>query len=157
MDLPSRMCIPDFYMRFRMSLCLFSRTIGGSIPPSGITLPPLPSRFFSYLSLLISYFITRVIEGVFEELLSWATNAIETSSNQPVLPHAIIVLNASDHDNRPDFWNSKSNTAEILKSVSRVLNTNERLRFWVDSWRERGKNIATLGELILCYYSSIEV
>lgn len=89
--------------------------------------------------------------------MSWATNAIETSSNQPVLPHAIIVLNASDHDNRPDFWNSKSNTAEILKSVSRVLNTNERLRSWVDSWRERGKNIATLGELILCYYSSIEV
>ncbi|KAK1832963.1 acyl transferase/acyl hydrolase/lysophospholipase [Podospora conica] len=99
----------------------------------------------------------RVIEKVFEELISWATNAIETSSNQPILPHAIIVLNASEHDNHPHFWDSKLNTAEILESVSKVLKTNERFSSWVDSWRVRGKEINTLRDLILCYYSSIEV
>ena len=76
----------------------------------------------------------RVIEKVFEQLIHWATNAIETSSNQPILPHAIIVLNASEHDNHEGFWDSGLNTEEILASVSKVLDTNERLSVWADSW-----------------------
>ncbi|KAK4446666.1 acyl transferase/acyl hydrolase/lysophospholipase [Podospora aff. communis PSN243] len=99
----------------------------------------------------------RVIEKVFEELISWATNAIETTSNQPILPHAIIVLNASKHDNHERFWDSRQNTKDILASVSKVLDRNERLSSWADSWRRRGKTIETLQDLVLCYYSSIEV
>lgn len=104
-----------------------------------------------------SNFHGRVIEKVFESLISWATNAIETSSNQPILPHAIIVLNASEHDNHEGFWDSKLNTAEILESVSKVLDTNERFSSWADSWRRRHKTIETLQDLVLCYYSSVEV
>jgi hypothetical protein len=46
----------------------------------------------------------RVIESVFEKLVDWAAAALEKSSNQPVLPHAIIVLNASDNSTNPDLW-----------------------------------------------------
>ncbi|KAK0631476.1 hypothetical protein B0T14DRAFT_3900 [Immersiella caudata] len=99
----------------------------------------------------------RVIEKVFEKLISWATNAIETSSNQPILPHAIIVLNASVNDNYEGFWDSELNTKEILASVSQVLGTNEKMKRWAESWRSRGKKIESLHDLVLCYYSSIEI
>lgn len=101
--------------------------------------------------------MSSVIEKAFEQLISWATNAIEASSNQPILPHAIIVLNASVHDNHKGFWDSELNTREILASVSKVLDTNEKMRGWADSWRRRGKTIETVRDLVLCYYSSIEV
>jgi hypothetical protein len=47
----------------------------------------------------------RVIESVFEKLVDWAAAALEKSSNQPVLPHAIIVLNASDNSTNAELWN----------------------------------------------------
>jgi hypothetical protein len=46
----------------------------------------------------------RTIESVFEKLVDWAAAALEKSSNQPVLPHAIIVLNASENSTQPDLW-----------------------------------------------------
>ena len=101
--------------------------------------------------------LDRVIEKLFEKLIGWATTAIETSSNQPILPHAIVVLNASKHNTQEGFWDLDQNTEEILTSVSKALNTNERLRFWAESWRCRGKTIETLRDLVLCYYSSIQV
>lgn len=86
-------------------------------------------------------------------MISWATKAIGTSSNQPILPHAIIVINASEHDNHPHFWDSKLNTADILESMSKVLDTNKKFSSCADSWRDRGKTINTLQDLVLCYYS----
>jgi len=115
--------------------------------------PPVPRLCNSRVKI----YLGSIIEKVFESLIGWATNAIETSSNQPILPHAIIVLNASEHDSHEGFWDSKLNTAEILASVSKVLNTNERFSSWADSWRHRDKTINTLEDLVLCYYSSIEV
>ena len=46
----------------------------------------------------------RVIEVVIEQLIQWAAAALETSSNQPVLPHAIIVLNVSENATDPELW-----------------------------------------------------
>jgi len=67
------------------------------------------------------------------------------------------VLNASEHDSHEGFWDSKLNTAEILASVSDVLDTNEKFSFWAGSWRRRHKTIETMQDLVSCYYSSIEV
>lgn len=46
----------------------------------------------------------RVIENALEKLVDWASAALEISLNQPVLPHAILLLNASDNSTGPDLW-----------------------------------------------------
>lgn len=99
----------------------------------------------------------RVVEHVFERLITWAAAAIETSSNQPVLPHAIIVLNASENDLDEKLWDVPTNTESILEDLARTVNRNETFKKWAQFWRERGKEINTLTELVLCYYSSVQV
>ncbi|KAI1124855.1 hypothetical protein F5Y10DRAFT_284739 [Nemania abortiva] len=66
----------------------------------------------------------RVIEHVFERLVQWAVAAIETSSNQPVLPHAIIALNASEHDIDDKRWNVLDTTDSILHDLGHTVNYN---------------------------------
>ncbi|KAI0003957.1 hypothetical protein F4779DRAFT_621638 [Xylariaceae sp. FL0662B] len=99
----------------------------------------------------------RVIEHVFERLVKWAAAAIETSSNQPVLPHAIIALNASEHDLDNRSWDVHHNTETILNDLAHTVNRNETFKKWAQFWRERGKVIDTLVDLVLCYYSSIQI
>lgn len=96
-----------------------------------------------------------MIEQVFEKLVTWAVNAIETSSNQPILPHAIIVLNK--HDDYLKLGGAPTNTKDILNDISHVIDLNKTFLKWAEYWRERGKPIKTLSDLVLCYYSSIEV
>lgn len=99
----------------------------------------------------------RVVEHVFERLITWAAAAIETSSNQPVLPHAVIVLNASEHDIDEKLWDVPANTQSILEGLARTVNRNETFKKWAQFWRERNKPINTLLDLVLCYYSSVQV
>ncbi|GAW26646.1 putative lysophospholipase-like protein [Rosellinia necatrix] len=99
----------------------------------------------------------RVIEHVFERLVKWAAAAIETSSNQPVLPHAIIALNASENDSDVTQWDVPHSTESILFDLQNTVNRNETFKKWAQFWRERGRTIETLLHLILCYYSSIQI
>ena len=46
----------------------------------------------------------RVVESVFTLLLEWASAALESASNQPVLPAAIIALNATEINVDPLQW-----------------------------------------------------
>ncbi|KAJ2991286.1 hypothetical protein NUW58_g2566 [Xylaria curta] len=99
----------------------------------------------------------RVIEHVFERLVQWAAAAIETSSNQPVLPHAIIALNASEHDLDDRRWDVHDTTESILVDLGHTVNHNVTFKRWAQFWRERGKAINGLVDLIKCYYSSIQI
>ncbi|KAK8121780.1 hypothetical protein PG984_010450 [Apiospora sp. TS-2023a] len=99
----------------------------------------------------------KTIEHVFEKLVKWAAAAIETSSNQPVLPHAIIALNASEHDIDVKLWDVKFNTETILEDLAHTVNRNETFKKWSQFWRERGKAIDNLLDLVLCYYSTIQI
>ena len=51
----------------------------------------------------------------------WAAAALEKSSNQPVLPHAIIVLNASKYDIDPDLWDVDTSTSRLFENLSRTV------------------------------------
>ncbi|KAF2756983.1 hypothetical protein EJ05DRAFT_49848 [Pseudovirgaria hyperparasitica] len=99
----------------------------------------------------------RTVETVFERLITWAMAAIETSSNQPMLPHAVIALNASEHNIAPGLWDVNANTQNILDDLAPTVNQNETFMKWAQYWRERGKMIETLEHLVLCYYSSIQI
>ncbi|PLB46500.1 hypothetical protein P170DRAFT_457118 [Aspergillus steynii IBT 23096] len=79
----------------------------------------------------------RVVENVVDQLIDWATAALEKSSNQPVLPHAIIILNAAENNTEPDL--------------------NHNLRARAAFWAPRQRRITSIRDLLLSYYSTIRV
>lgn len=99
----------------------------------------------------------RVVESVIEQLLRWAADALETSSNQPVLPHAIIVLNAYDNASDPDLWEPGHSTTSLMASVSRAVHRNHNIRKFAEFWRQKGREIESVETLLLSYYSSNRV
>lgn len=99
------------------------------------------------------------MESVFERLVNWAAAALEQSSNQPLLPHAIIVLNAhpSENDVDPSLWDVSTATEELLDSLSRTVYHNPVFKKYAQFWRERGRQVETVEQLMRSYYSSIKV
>ena len=98
----------------------------------------------------------RMIEDVMEQLIVWADAVIETASNQPVLPHAIIVLNASDNQ-ESRLWDVNSSTTALLDDISQAVTENPRLKTFAAKWNQRGFRIDSVQSLLLAYYSSIRV
>jgi energy-coupling factor transporter ATP-binding protein EcfA2 len=99
----------------------------------------------------------RVIENAIEQLIRWAEAALETSSNQPVLPHAVIVLNASDNASDPTLWDVNNATVALMESVRRAVHQNHEMRRFAEIWRQRGRPVETVEMLLLSYYSSVRV
>ncbi|KAK5102797.1 hypothetical protein LTS08_003597 [Lithohypha guttulata] len=95
----------------------------------------------------------RTIEDVVEQLISWADAVIQSSSNQPVLPHAIIVLNASDNKDER-LWDVDVSTTALLNNVRVAVNQNPILKKYAAKW---GYRIDSAQSLLLSYYSSIRV
>jgi hypothetical protein len=99
----------------------------------------------------------RTIESVFEKLVDWAAAALEKSSNQPVLPHAIIVLNASENSTEPHLWDPEIATNTLLQSLSGTVFKNDKFKKYAAFWRERQRQVDTVEELLKSYYSSVKV
>lgn len=99
----------------------------------------------------------RVIEGVFEKLIEWAAAALETSSNQPVLPCAIIALNASEINIDGKLWDVGHATTELLESLMQTVQRNPSFQKYAEFWMARNRQVETLEQLVLCYYSSIKI
>jgi len=99
----------------------------------------------------------RVIENVVERLIEWAAAALEMSSNQPVLPHAIIALNASELNLDPKQWDATFATKWLITSFEGNLSNNATFKKHAQIWRNRGREINTVEDLLLSYYSSVTV
>ena len=99
----------------------------------------------------------RVIESVFERLIEWAAAALETSSNQPVLPSAIIALNATEINIPTELWDVETGTNSLLDSLAETVHSNTCFQRFAQFWKDRSNPITTLKDLILCYYSSIQI
>lgn len=74
---------------------------------------------------------------------------METSSNQPILPHAVIVNTAAR------IWDVEASKRELRKWLESAIWENPSLRKAADEWRDRGRSINSVKSLLLCYYSSI--
>ncbi|KIV80057.1 hypothetical protein PV11_07587 [Exophiala sideris] len=98
----------------------------------------------------------RATEGALEQLVIWADAVIETASNQLVLPHAIIVLNASDNTKK-ELWDVDASTEDLLSRFSDAVNQNPRLQRLANKWNARGFKIKSVQSLLLTYYSSVRV
>jgi hypothetical protein len=89
--------------------------------------------------------------------VEWASAALETASNQPILPYALIVLNACEDETLPELWDSDTSTRSIFKSLVDTVRKNLVFKRHARLWMERGRSVDTLEDLMLCYFSSIKV
>lgn len=98
--------------------------------------------------------------SVLTKLIDWGAAALERSVNQPTLPHCIVTLNCSEAAIDPTQWDSDRATHALLSSVRGAINYAEgvpRFRALADHWRKLGRDVCTIEDLILCYYSSFRV
>lgn len=87
---------------------------------------------------------------------------MEKSSNQPSLPHAIIVFNASDPQDpglaaEESFWSIEATTKEVFTALSRLLHESDAFNKYVDMWKKKGRVVNSFEALVNCYYSSVQV
>ncbi|CAI6303542.1 unnamed protein product [Periconia digitata] len=99
----------------------------------------------------------RSIEGVLERLLEWGSVAIETTYNQPLLPYAIVALNATELDIDPRLWDIETSTSLLLASLADTVDKNASFSKYAELWRKRGKVINNIEDLMMCYYSAVKV
>ncbi|KAK0902288.1 hypothetical protein LTR91_025072 [Friedmanniomyces endolithicus] len=98
--------------------------------------------------------------AVLTKLLDWGVAALETSINQPSLPHCVVVQNGSDPGIDSREWEIDYATQNLLMTVKGALDFVEgvpRFRELANKWRGLGKHIYTVEDLILRYYSSFRV
>ena len=97
-----------------------------------------------------------MIENVIERLIGWASAALEKSTNQPVLPHVIIALNASENAIAKAQWDVDFATAWLLRSVGEAL-TKPSLKEYARLRAGSRGGIRTAEDLLLSYYCSVRV
>ncbi|KAK1491219.1 hypothetical protein CTAM01_10334 [Colletotrichum tamarilloi] len=93
---------------------------------------------------------------VLDKLLEWGSASIDKSLNQPALPHAVIVLNATDNVD-DDEWNIETATARLLDDISGAIFREPRFEEQARLWQAIGRTINTTKDLLDCYYASITV
>jgi hypothetical protein len=74
-----------------------------------------------------------------------------------VLPHAIIVLNASENDIPEKLWDVEIATAQVMNELREALHENATFKYLVGFWQERQRPIMSVEQLIWMYYSSLTV
>ncbi|KAG8629356.1 hypothetical protein KVT40_003221 [Elsinoe batatas] len=151
-------------------------SIGGSVASYGIdwaNTEDTRQREFAVMNLYprILYTFSDVVvfvlrnpktfqSAVLNKLLEWGVDSLEKSINQPALPHAIVVLNATDPTVDEREWNTSFATQNLLSSVKDAIDGPEgvpKLQRLAEHWRFLGKSIHTVEDLLLMYYSSFQV
>lgn len=104
---------------------------------------------------------TRTHEDAVKQLADWAFDVIQSSTNQSVLPHAILVLNESKIPVSSECWEIDAATDQLLTNIKKGFFEQDDLKKHVDLWRERYQK--TLDEypsakdLLESYYASVRV
>lgn len=103
----------------------------------------------------------RVIENTMDLLVGWAAAALEKSSNQPVLPHLIIVSNESKSESKSaaddNQWDVSKTTQMLLDIPMLALEQNPNLEPLIKYWTRRGRPITTALDLLMAYYKTVKV
>ena len=97
------------------------------------------------------------MEGEIERLIQWAATAIEKSSNQPMLPFAIIVINAVDNRIPEKFLDPVYATQKIFDDLRDTIRKNPAFIRRASSWRENNRHIDTTRDLLLAYYTDVKI
>jgi hypothetical protein len=90
--------------------------------------------------------------------LDWAAAALETASNRPLLPHVIVVMNASDNNIPEKQWSVEHSTTSTFNDLKEdVMERNETFIKYAKFWLERNRPVNSVEQLMLSYYSSVQV
>ncbi|KAL8902691.1 MAG: hypothetical protein Q9207_004458 [Kuettlingeria erythrocarpa] len=90
-------------------------------------------------------------------LLDWASTSLESSINQPTIPHAIIVLNATNPAVDHDEWDIPTATERLMQHVANAVYENPLFVRYAEHWRKKGRRIKDMLDLVRCYYADISV
>ncbi|KAI1374424.1 hypothetical protein F4677DRAFT_447419 [Hypoxylon crocopeplum] len=93
---------------------------------------------------------------VLEKLLDWGSASIDKSLNQPALPHAVIVLNATENVDDME-WDINTATTLLLNDIRSAIFREPRFEEYARMWRESGRKIQSTQDLLECYYASITI
>ncbi|KAL9041478.1 MAG: hypothetical protein Q9214_004097 [Letrouitia sp. 1 TL-2023] len=90
-------------------------------------------------------------------LLEWASTSLESSLNQPSLPHAIVVLNNTDTSVDKEEWDTFAATKKLMDRVNHAVSDIPYFKNLAEEWQKKGKTINNTIDLIHCYYADINV
>lgn len=94
---------------------------------------------------------------VLKQLVNWAATSIDKSINQPILPHIVIVLNATENGIDESQWDPEVVTNVVLGDYKDSVRQVQALREVADMLEARGKQVKTTKQLLENYYSSVTV
>lgn len=66
-------------------------------------------------------------------------------------------MNASENSTEPHLWDPEIATQKLLDSLSGSIYKNDKFKKYAQFWRERQRQVDTVEQLILSYYSSVRV
>ncbi len=100
------------------------------------------------------------IENVIEQLLKWGSESMHRVSNQPSLPHAVIVLNKCPNDMSAAEWEQEKVTKWLLSALDDSLYTNPKLSSHIASWEDSkpqgfSRGAVKTKDLLSQYYGTI--
>ncbi|KAI0555301.1 FabD/lysophospholipase-like protein [Xylaria curta] len=103
------------------------------------------------------YIIHRAFEStVLEKLLEWGSRSTDKSLNQPALPHAIIVLNATENVDEKE-WDVRTATDLLLDDIRDAIFREPRFEEHAHIFRQSGRKIDSTKDLLECYFASITI
>jgi hypothetical protein len=87
------------------------------------------------------------------QLVDWAHDAHDFTTNQGVKPGLLYIINQDNHSDLNKWRNVDFATKSILEKLrkSKRFTTDQKL------WSERGRKVHTADQLLRCYYSSVKV
>ncbi|OTA56311.1 FabD/lysophospholipase-like protein [Hypoxylon sp. EC38] len=93
---------------------------------------------------------------VLDKLVSWGAASVDKSLNQPTLPHAIVVLNATEDVDEKE-WDVETATNKLMSAIQDAISQEPALDEYVRAWRKRGKEINSTEDLLSQCYASVTV
>ena len=89
--------------------------------------------------------------------MDWAKFNLEESINQPILPHAIVVLNAVDIGSDDKRWSVDDATVSFYKDVAKAVSRDPELRKLAEMRYIDYRYEGSARKLLQCFYSEVRV
>ncbi|OAP64799.1 hypothetical protein AYL99_00771 [Fonsecaea erecta] len=94
----------------------------------------------------------------YKYLVDWAKRSVEKSLNQPILPSAIVVLNAVEVAGKEERWTVEHATNSFFRDVEGITSTEHDLKELARNFAPEGdRRGLSARELLECYYRSVRV
>ncbi|KAE9378224.1 FabD/lysophospholipase-like protein [Stipitochalara longipes BDJ] len=112
-------------------------------------------RFLYIFSDVVCYVSgnSRTAEDDMAQLVNWAHDAHDFTTNQGVKPGLLYIINQDNHSNLEDWRNVEYATKCVLEK----LRKSKRFATEQELWSSRGRKVTTADQLLRCYYSSLKV